>query len=256
MGCAPRDILIEQVQTAPPQTFAPISQPNPSYDIRFSHAIKVLFFGAKNTSVKSYGSNYTTQHVIPVFNKFSSRDVYFISELYPGEDPISNVSLTYENTQRLSFMGSDYFTLVQPYYTAPIIPTATGYHVYSYSLNFISLDPLGSTNYGKLTNVSIAPVPSAFATWSATTDPTNDGLYVSDINTWADHYPDYITTLAGNKNLVFPNTYNFWTLAVNNNVIRISGGKHPKVPPTVGSPYGCGNTILEKECNIPLIPCF
>ena len=27
--------------------------------------------------------------------------------------------------------------------------------MYSYSLDFICLDPLGSTNYGKLTNVSI-----------------------------------------------------------------------------------------------------
>jgi hypothetical protein len=256
MACAPRDILIEQVQTAPPQTYAPISQPNPSYDIRFSHAIKVLFFGARNTSVRSYGSNYTTQHSIPVFQQFTKRDVYYPANYFPGSDPINTTSLTYENTQRLSLMGSDYFSLVQPYYTAPIIPIITGYHVYSYSLDFISLDPLGSTNYGKLTNVSIAPTPSDYATWSATQDPLQDATFTTDIKTWVERYPDWNTALVSNKNIVYPNTYSFFVTAVNNNIIRISGGKHPRVPPTVSSHYGCGKTILEKECNFPLIPCF
>lgn len=57
MACAPRDILIEQVQTAPIQSFNPFQNPNQSYDIRFSHAIKVLFFSVRN----SYWSNYTTR---------------------------------------------------------------------------------------------------------------------------------------------------------------------------------------------------
>jgi hypothetical protein len=60
----------------------------------------------------------------------------------------------------LAQMGSDYFSLVNPYYSAPVIPFETGYHMYSYSLDFISLDPMGSTNYGKLTNVSIIPEAS------------------------------------------------------------------------------------------------
>ncbi len=256
MACAPRDILIEQVQTAPPQTYAPVSQPNPSYDIRFSHAIKVLFFGARNTSVRSYGSNYTTQHTIPVFNKFTSRDVYYIANYFPGSDPVETTSLTYENTQRLSMMGSDYFSLVEPYYTAPIIPMITGYHVYSYSLDFISLDPLGSTNYGKLTNVSIAPTPSNYASWSATADPTQDGLLITDPVTWAERYPDWNTAYQNNKNIIYPNSYSFFVTAVNNNIIRVSGGKLPKVPPTVDSYHGCGMTMTVKECNIPLVSCF
>ena len=44
MACAPRDILIEQVQTAPRQSFTPATNAQQSFDIRFSHAIKVLFF--------------------------------------------------------------------------------------------------------------------------------------------------------------------------------------------------------------------
>ena len=73
-------------------------------------------------------------------------------------------------------MGSDYFSLVCPYYTAPTIPDITGFHLYSYSLDFICLDPLGSTNYGKLTNISLRLTASADANassvallkWSAT----------------------------------------------------------------------------------------
>ena len=83
-------------------------------------------------------------------------------------------------------MGSDYYSLVNPYYSAVAIPTVTGYHSYSYSLDFNALDPMGSTNYGKLTNVSIIPAASNSA---------DNG-----------------------------NEYEFLCTCVNNNIVRISGG--------------------------------
>ncbi len=60
-------------------------------------------------------------------------------------------------------MGSDYFSLVNPWYHAPTIPGLTGFHEYSYSLAFNEIDPMGSTNYGKLTNISIVPTASPAA---------------------------------------------------------------------------------------------
>jgi hypothetical protein len=97
-------------------------------------------------------------------------------------------------------MGSDYFSLVQPYFHAPVIPLSTGYHMYSYSLDFICLDPMGSTNYGKLTNVSILPEPSVGAqVGSAGTGVAGSGQ-------------DYVQV------------YDFITTVVNNNIIRVSGG--------------------------------
>lgn len=183
MACAPRDILIEQVQTAPLQQFNPSQNSRPSYDIRFSHAIKVLFFAVRNTTVTSEWSNYTTAQ--PVYN---GSVINFTPE--SAVDPISTTSIVYENTQRLAAMGSDYFSLVQPYYHAPVIPMSTGYHMYSYSLDFVCLDPMGSTNFGKLTNVSILPEPSAGAQEASA---------------------------ASQK-------FNFITTVVNNNIIRISGG--------------------------------
>jgi hypothetical protein len=120
-------------------------------------------------------------------------------------DPIRETSLIYENTNRLAAMGSDYFSLVNPWYHAPAIPTDTGYHSYSYSLDFISLDPMGSTNYGKLTNVSIVPVASKYAV--TVNGPQGD-----------------TSAAAAAKGTDFKQTFEFIVTAINNNIIRVSGG--------------------------------
>jgi hypothetical protein len=195
MACAPRNILIEQCQTAPIQTFNPGTggNTNPSYDLRFSHAIKVMFFAVRNTTTASQWSNYTTAS--PVDNGATM-------DFNPSgsADPIATTSLTYENTARLQNMGSDYYSLMQPWYHAPVIPLDTGYHMYSYSLDFICLDPKGSTNYGKLTNVSIAPVAST----AAVTGANGTGA----VGSGAD----------------YAQTFRFICTVVDNNIIRISGG--------------------------------
>lgn len=197
MACAPRDILIEQVQTAPRQTFNPSSGGNasPSFDVRFSHAIKVLFFSVRNTTFRGEWSNYTAAS--PVLTGGGSAVNFTPSG---AVDPILQTSLIYENTNRLAQMGSDYFSLVNPYYHAPVIPLETGYHMYSYSLDFICLDPMGSTNYGKLTNVSVVPEASAGAVVGA--NGTGAALSGAD----------------------FAQTFEFVETAVNNNIIRVSGG--------------------------------
>ena len=189
MACAPRDILIEQVQTAPKHSFTPATNAQQSFDIRFSHAIKVLFFAVRNSTFAAEWSNYVTTSPL-----FGSGKVDFSPDS-GANDPISQTSLIYENTNRLAQMGSDYFSLVNPYYHAPSIPCDTGYHSYSYSLDFISLDPMGSTNYGKLTNVSIVPEASERAKY-----------------------------LAGTSTSFVKQTYEFVVTAVNNNIIRVSGG--------------------------------
>ena len=193
MACAPRDILIEQVQTAPRQTFVPSQNAAPSFDIRFSHAIKVLFFSVRNNTYQGEWSNYTCSSPIPgpdVLDTSPSGSV----------DPILQTSLIYENSQRLSQMGSDYFSLVNPFFHAPAIPLETGYHMYSYSLDFIALDPMASTNFGKLTNVSMVPEAS-------------DGAKTASLGTGVKG--------SGSD---FKQTFEFIVTAVNNNIIRVSGG--------------------------------
>jgi hypothetical protein len=195
MACAPRDLLIEQVQTAPRQSFTPATNRRQSFDIRFSHAIKALFFSVRNITTASEWSNYTaaspwgtTGQQVPIFNPSGA------------VDPILQTSLIYENTPRLADMGSDYFSLIQPYFHAPHIPLETGYHMYSYSLDYVNLDPMGSTDYGKLTNVSLVPQASD----GAITGAQGSGI--------ADSGADFVQT------------YEFITTTVNNNIIRVSGG--------------------------------
>jgi hypothetical protein len=219
MACAPRDILIEQVQTAPRQAFTPATNAQQSFDVRFSHAIKVLFFSVRNRTWASEWSNYMTASPVTTG---------LVTNFTPvgSADPILQTSLIYENTNRLAQMGSDYFALVNPYFHAPVIPLETGFHMYSYSLDFICLDPMGSTNYGKLTNVSIVPEASAAAVTGATA-AGGDG---SGAN--------------------FAQLYEFIITAVNNNIIRISGGKHPSVLPTVGCQSRCDMSWMGKQCNM------
>lgn len=194
MACAPRDILIEQVQTAPRQNFTPLTNPNQSYDIRFSHSIKALFFAVRNITNSNIWSNYTSASPVP-----GPQVVVF--EPSGAFDPIANTTFTYENTNRLNQMGSDYYSLVEPFYKAPSIPEPTGYHLYSYSLAFYNVDPLGSTNYGKLTNVSVVPAASAASVVGAG------------------------GTGAAGSGQDYAQTFEFIIIGLNTNIIRISGGE-------------------------------
>ena len=227
MACAPRDILIEQVQTAPLQSYNTQTQPStsgligvnggtqitPQFDIRFSHAVKVLFWSARNKANYSAWSNYTSDPQFPLGPHQSGNisaepavsALFGVVDFTAGSDPVDNTSLIYENTQRLQNMGSDYFSLVNPWFHSPVIPLETGYHSYSYSLDYYNIDPMGSTNYGKLTNVSIVPFSSA-----------------AQNNSW---YPTSSGSFAVGATVSAISTkYDFITTCVNNNIIRISGG--------------------------------
>ena len=120
-------------------------------------------------------------------------------------------------------MGSDYFSLVNPWYHAPVIPLETGYHLYSYSLDFFAIDPMGSTNYGKLTNVSIVPQGSNDAVSSQQAANTSGVALPSGfVPTVGAPLP--VAPLQGAVTPGYGARYCFITTAVNNNIIRISGG--------------------------------
>jgi hypothetical protein len=212
MGKAPRDMLIEQVQTAQPQPFAAQgNSTNNTQSIHFAHAIKALFFSTRNKSNGAEWSNYTSASPVP-----TALGVVFSPSL--ATDPISSTTLFYENTQRLSNMGSDYFSLIQPWYTAVSIPLETGYHLYSYSLDLLNTNPMGSTNYGKLTNVQLSFNPSTDAVVAAATTGTVAA-------------PGPLTS----QGAPFAQTYESIIIGINHNIVRIAGGalgKHGK--PRIG----------------------
>jgi hypothetical protein len=227
MACAPRDILIEQVQTAPVQNYNPTT--SAPIDIRFSHAIKALFWSSRNITNPSAWSNYTTSQQLPLgpIDCVSVDNPMFgVVDFNAGVDPIASTSLIYENTQRLYQMGSDYFSLVNPWYHAPVIPLETGYHLYSYSLDFFAIDPMGSTNYGKLTNVSIVPQGSNDAVSSQQAPQTTGTVAGVVLNSTT---PVPVAPLQGAVTPGYGARYCFITTAVNNNIIRISGGALGKI---------------------------
>lgn len=189
MGKCARDIMIYQVQNLE-GTFDALAISN-DYDIRFSHSIIFLAWAARNTTIDGELSVYT---VLNADNTVDPLDVN-------GFDPIAESTIIYENSQRVH-AGSDYYSLVVPWYFTPAIPDVSGLHGYSYSLNAWSLDPMGSTNYSKLANVSINVVPSDAATDDAETQP-EIGTIVPEGTT---------------------RSYRFLLRAKNWNVVRISGG--------------------------------
>ena len=105
-------------------------------------------------------------------------------------------------------MGSDYFSLVVPYYNAISIPRESGYHMLSYSLDLINTNPMGSTNYGKLTNVSFQ--------FGSSQDAQTAAAVTGSLAA-----PNAIYTVQG---ACQPQTYETIILGLNHNIVRISGG--------------------------------
>lgn len=189
MGSTPRDIIIEQNQSAPVSTLKEKVNTS-SYDIRFSHSVKSLFFALRQKDLVSgtymSGPGFEKGAGGDVLSNYAKRsDAGELTGDYTRVSPLEKVSLLYENTVRLGDMPSSYFTKVAPYYHAESIPEEAGMHMYSYSLDARSIDPMGSTNYGKLTHVSLTTLPSTGG-------------------------------LTGNWDVV--------VTAVNHNIIRVSGG--------------------------------
>lgn len=155
MGDAPRDILITQEQWTQAAPFKDVSSSS-QFDLRLSHAVRWMAFMAKNVALTGEQSNYTTQ---------------MGPDLTRARDPIKNSVLYYENQARLA-EDSDYYSLVHPFLRFDRVPEETGYHYWSYAYRPVgedALDPSGSTDYSKLTNVSIVHEMSDAAVAAADT---------------------------------------------------------------------------------------
>lgn len=150
MGKIARDLVWENVQTMSASSVA-TSAADVEVPLRYSHAVKTLFFAIRNKTITSDRSNYTTR---PALAR-SSGNLSLLEFPAPNAfDPIKDFSLCYEGSQRLNTMAVDYFSMLHPYYFARSVPGLTGYHCYSYSLDFADTNHLGSVDYGKLTNVT------------------------------------------------------------------------------------------------------
>jgi hypothetical protein len=123
MACAPRDILIEQVQTMPSvnihqrycfdvsQSGTNVSSSNQTNsklinaDVRFSHAVKVLFFAAKNITNNAIHSNYTTG--IPVLSSSNEKLCVANCGLATRYNAPTPSSITYQSATQYACELSD-----------------------------------------------------------------------------------------------------------------------------------------------------
>lgn len=163
MGKVPRDMIWEVIQTASNVSIQTPTVTAVGY-LRYTYAVKALFFGMRNTSVPGQLSNYTSRqalcYVVPskgVDATNATVDMELSSTEFPAPnafDPIDGMTLKYEGSDRVC-MNADYFSMIQPYFFGDSVPAVTGYHVFSYSVNFVDSSHGGSTDYGKLTNVSM-----------------------------------------------------------------------------------------------------
>ena len=235
MGKAQRDICIEQVQTnaptqislpsvttlppLPPASLPTASQGQLQFKLNFSNAIKAIFFGVENYTNNAEHSNYTTVSPFPtqtgvIFAPMGINAGGNATNLFA--DPISNVVLSYEGSNR-SQMPIDYYSLVAPFYHAPSIPLETGFHLYPYAADLYAIDPFGSTNYGKLTNVSFQ--------WTLTSEVAYAATGLKALN-------PTVTPTNVNTTLLYWNSTGAWNpelfrsvcVGINNNFVRIVGG--------------------------------
>jgi hypothetical protein len=197
MGDAPRDMAMKQTQmmsATPVNTSLSVQD----YDIRMSHSIIQYFFVYRNRSTEGEWSNYTTEPG------------------YVGLNPISQMRLQYESTDRVS-MGSDYFSLMAPYLLSNAIPDETGYHMYSYALHpWKCAKPSGSTNFSKLANVRALHTLSSAAAAAAAVAPVDQNGNPIERNN-------------GTGVEAFPQSFEHIFQAHNWNVVRVANGSlgHP-----------------------------
>lgn len=227
MGKVARDMIWEIIQETS-VTSLNTGATNTIVYLRYSHAVKCLFFAIRNKTVSNDLSNYTTREplaYVPTGSLLSAIE-------FPAPnafDPIGVVTLKYEGSDRLSEMPVDYFSLIQPFYHAYSVPTVTGYHVYSYAVNFVDTNHTGSVDYGKLTNVNFefdvsADLINAMA--GATSTP-----FVNESGVASALPPGYIaqglTTAIVNGVAGFgakPQTFEALNASLAHSVLRVGGG--------------------------------
>lgn len=225
MGSCPRDILIEQSQYVSGKRLTPGSN-DTDQDIRFSYPVKALMFAVENTTNAAERSNYSCGlPVVGLAEPLGGAPGNVVNRVILDgyrfdTDPIAQAQLKYENDIRYE-LPNDYFSLVAPYYNATTIPDKTGYHLYNYALDLASVDPKGSTNYGKLTNVTKTFTPSADAQNLGTAGTLTGATFGATAFGGRGAYFNNAGSNISN-NIAF--TYSIIVVAVNHNFVRVSGG--------------------------------
>lgn len=159
MAAAPRDIVVDFWQSSSEKDWASPSADNKGYnDIRYGGSVKAVYVAARNkgaSAAGNVGSNYLDD--LPSVATGAALPATVTTQP-SGRSAIADLTLQYENTPR-AHVPADISSLVTPYHHCPAVNRGQGHqgwHVISYTTDTGSLDPAGSSNFGKLTNVSLA----------------------------------------------------------------------------------------------------
>src|SRR5260221_2886897 len=208
MTDAPRDMLIEQYQVVH-TSIGKYGNKSESTCIKAGHAVKHIFVAFKNTSIQSYNS------------ALGAEQSNYTTALYGmgGFNPIHHISILYENTYRFS-NNSDYYTSIVPWYFCSSMPTNTGYHLISYALKPMTINPTESTNYNRLNDVSLnIKMSDAFF------DSIHSSLPLANpsIPGGSKRLLEYRTGDTG-ETINLPQNYKLIVRVCNHNIIRIQDG--------------------------------
>jgi hypothetical protein len=157
MGKSARDILVDTWLEHPSQNWSAISSGSAYHsDLRLSSTVQALFISAHNTT-SGVGLNRQITSRLPV----STGGATFSTQVASGDSAIGEIKLSYENTTH-SHVPAQTAHRVTPYYHAPACNRGdySGVSMLSYCLNTGSLDPVGSSNFGKLTGVTLSVTPT------------------------------------------------------------------------------------------------
>ena len=122
-------------------------------------------------------------------------------------------------------LSSDYYSLVNPFYHSDVVAEETGYHLYAYAVDIAAFDPCGSTNMGKLSNVSMVyNVSNAAQTTlaSAASNPTSAPMTrgrTPRLTTGSAFLPE--DWYWGNA---YQSQFEVKNVVVNHQIVRVSGG--------------------------------
>lgn len=147
------DQLIDQIQFIAPRPWKPSTSSSVTVDLRLAYSIRCLFYAVRNTTIPTEWSNYTS-HTPGIGSKEAlvSPSVDFYP--YHSDHIVKLTTIKYENVDRW-VAQADYSGGIVPFYFCPSMPTETGYHILSYSVNLAHVGAYGSTNFARLSSATL-----------------------------------------------------------------------------------------------------
>lgn len=126
-----------------------------SYDTRFVYPVRAIYFGLRNTTIKSEWANWSS-HATEVDKK----QLGIIFNPRFQANAVGGANIKYDNQTRIAH-SADLFDHLMPYLCAARVPKAFGYNLFSYSADLTGNQPDGSANFSRVSQPSIAIRPAA-----------------------------------------------------------------------------------------------